>query len=112
MQLLPLRAAVRPVLFTVALADGSTVGFRVYWLARAAGWYMDMLTTEGTPVSTGRRITPGAVMAFPGAGVGVPPGQFVAMGPDRYGREDLGRTVTVGYLTADEVAALADPTEA
>lgn len=84
--------------------EGVTVGFRVYWIPRCAGWYLDLLTPAGEDVATGIRITPQAPLAVPGSWDGAPPGRFVVTGPARYGREDLGTQVQVWYLTADEVA--------
>lgn len=101
---IPLDATNDRYRLTVTL-DGQDVGLRCYWLPRCAGWYLDLEHPDGEPIATGRRITPGAVVAFPGAGDGVPPGRFVARGPDRYGRDDLGTQVFVDYLTLDEVEA-------
>lgn len=87
--------------------DGVDLGLQVYWLPRAAGWYLDLQTPAGDDISTGVRIAPGSAVAFPSAGDGVPPGVFVALGPASYGREDLGGQVEVAYVTAAEVEAAA-----
>lgn len=103
-QILPLSSAsprdrIRPTL------DGVAVGLVVYWLRRSAGWYLDAESDDGTPIATGVRITPGAVLAFPGAAEGLPPGRFVAVGADAYSYDDLGSAVQVMYLPAAEVEA-------
>ena len=97
-QVLPLTAARDDYRFTVTL-DGEDVGLRCYWLPRAAGWYLDLETAAGEPIATGARITPGAEVAFPAAGTGVPAGRFVAEGPDAYGHDDLGTQVRVIYVS-------------
>ena len=58
-----------------------------------------------TTIAAGVRINPGAVVAFPSAGAGVPPGVFLASGPSSYGHDDLGTQVFVDYVTAAELAA-------
>ena len=91
---------------TVTL-DGVEVAMRVYWLERAAGWYVDLETPAGAVLASTVRITPGAPLAIPGAAVGLPPGTFLASGPDYYTRNDLGTQVTLDYVTAAEVAQIA-----
>lgn len=87
--------------------DDVQVGLVVYWLRRAYGWYLDVQTPEGVELATGIRITPGAVLAMPAAGAGLPPGKLVAVGADSYSQDDLGTAVQVMYLTAAEVDAVA-----
>jgi hypothetical protein len=86
--------------------DNVQVGIVVYWLQRAYGWYLDLQTPDGVELANGIRVTPGAVLAMPAAGVGLPPGKLVAMGTDSYSYDDLGSAVTVLYLTAAEVDAV------
>lgn len=102
--LLPLDASA-PRYRVVVTLDDVQVGILLYWLRRSAGWYLDLQTPDGDDLATGIRITPGAVLAVPAAGEGIPPGQFVALGPDAYGYDDLGGAVRVLYLTAAEVEA-------
>lgn len=83
--------------------DGVDIGLRVYWLDRAASWYVDLETDAGVPIATGARLSPGAVVAFPGAGAGVPPGRFVTVGPEPYQREDLGTQIQLVYVTQAEI---------
>lgn len=87
--------------------DEVQVGIVVYWLRRAFGWYLDIQTPDGVDIATGIRVTPGAVLAMPAAGEGLPPGKLVALGPDAYTYDDLGTAVTVLYLTAAEVESVA-----
>jgi hypothetical protein len=83
--------------------DDVQVGVVAYWLGRAAAWYLDIQTPEGADIATGIRVTPGAVLAMPAAGAGLPPGKLVAVGADAYSYDDLGTAVQVLYLTEAEV---------
>jgi hypothetical protein len=91
---------------TAATLDGVDVGILVVWLPRAAGWYATLLDAAGDAISLPARITPGAPLAWPTAGAGFPPGRFIALGPDDYGRDDLGAQVGISYVTAAELAGV------
>lgn len=84
--------------------DGVPVTLRVYWIELLGAWYLDLLDGAGVALATGVPIAPGSRLALPGAGEGIPPGRFVALGPDPYAREDLGGAVQLYYLTAAELA--------
>ena len=102
-QRLPLTADLGRYRVGVTLEDVDVV-LHVYWLQRCSGWYVDFEIPDGTPISTGIRLTPGAVLAAPGSAEGLPPGRFVCVGPDSYSFADLGPQVQVVYFTAAEVA--------
>lgn len=103
-QIIPVDSRAPRYQFTITL-DGVDVGLRLYWLPRAAGWYLDLLTPDGEDVATGIRVTPDAPLAVPGSWEGAPPGRFVVLGPARYGYSDLGSQVRIVYLTSEEVEA-------
>ena len=84
---------------------GVDVGVRWYWLPRCAGWYVDLEQPDGTPISTGLRLTPAAPLNAPGANEFLPDGRFVVSGPDSYTRDDLGGQVRLWWWSAQEVAA-------
>ena len=105
MKKLPLTAS--PDRYQIAVTlDGVDVGIRLAWLPRSAGWYATLLDAAGDAISLDARVTPGAPLAWPTAGDGFPPGRFIALGPDDYGRDDLGAQVGISYVTAAELAAL------
>ena len=85
---------------------GVDVSIRWYWLPRCAGWYVDLEQPDGTPNSTGLRLTPAAPLNAPGASDALPDGRFYVGGPDTYGRDDLGTQVTLAWWSAEEIASL------
>lgn len=101
---IPLDAKSDRYVFSLTL-DGVACGLRCYWLPRTGSWYLDLLDASLEALAAGVRISPGASLAFPAAGDGVPPGVFVASGPSSYGHDDLGTQVFVDYVTAAELAA-------
>jgi hypothetical protein len=90
---------------TVTLGDAQ---FRLTftWRERPRAWYLDIETLEGTPLASGRRLSPGWDVLYgllPEAGV--PAGHLFVTGPDPYEREQLGGDVQVIWMGSDEEPA-------
>lgn len=80
------------------------IAFR--WLPRVGRWAC-VVTDPSTKVPIGieQHVTDGGILLLDVRLPGVPPGTFVFRGEDPYGRDDLGETIRLYYLTAAEVSA-------
>lgn len=79
------------------------------WRQRAASWYFDLFTADGTAIALGRRMSAGfAPIANVGFDVDVAPdGNLFVRGSDGYLREDLGKTLILVRYANDELPATA-----
>lgn len=84
--------------------DGVTIALRFAWRQRSGAWYVDVLDGRGEPIVLGQRVSPAAPLTPDVTAPGLPPGRLWAIGPDRYGQEQLGTDVQIVYLTAAEIA--------
>ena len=84
-----------------------TYDLRLTWRERPASWYLDLWTTDGTPIALGRRLTPGWDPIL-GLGIEDSPddgGFLLVRGPDPYQRSDLGGSLRLVWMDAAEMAA-------
>lgn len=100
---LPLRGDVDRYVRRYSL-DGVTVSIALAWRQRTGSWYMDMTASDGTPILTGQRVSPGVPVLPDPTVPGAPPGALVMLGPDPYLRGQIGSDVRLVYLTAAEIA--------
>lgn len=97
------------IALTVSL-DGIEITLRLRWLPRCSGWYLTIEDSDGTVVSTGRRVCTGSPLIPDRTLTTLPPGQIVARGAvDLTRREYLGGAVQLLYLTADEWSQVVTP---
>lgn len=89
--------------------DGVRFDVRFTWFERRRGWFLDVWTADGTPIVSGRRLSPGS---SPLIGLGLdddPAGLLYVSGPDPYNQADLGASLRVVYVSsADLVSTVAD----
>jgi hypothetical protein len=108
-QQLPLVPAIANYDFATVLG-GTTYVFNVYWNARDAAWYLDLLAEDETPIRHGVKILLGSPLGRRSASPLFPAGVLLAS--DLSGEnldatfDDLGTRVVVYFFTADELAAL------
>lgn len=82
--------------------DGTVFKYRMTWRDRTASWYMDLLTLQGAPIVSGRRVSPGSVIV-PRGTPGAPPGLIYCDGSvDPYVFGDLGTSIRILYYSRDE----------
>lgn len=111
-QRLPIRPSVPSFRFGTNL-DGVQYRFAFHWNERAgedggAGWYMDVLEVDDTPIRMGIRVVLGVRLGHRTADSRFPPGELVARDLSGEGREagldDFGERVVIDYKTPAEVA--------
>lgn len=86
--------------------DGVRYRIRLSWNYRTRSWYMDLFDADDNRIAAGRRLSPGYV-PIPAGVPNAPLGTFyVTGGVDQYGREDLGVSIGLVYVPADELAAI------
>lgn len=95
-------ANVDTVRSTLTVGD-VTMRLRLRWLAPLRGWYVDLLTPEGVPIATTRRLCIGVDVIADHTDDRVPPGPLLPLradgrGDDLVRRDDLGDGVTLYYL--------------
>jgi len=84
--------------------DGVVFKYRMTWRDRTACWYMDLLTLQGVPIVSGRRVSPGSAI-IPRGTPGAPPGIIFCDGSlDPYAFGDLGASIRILYYSAEERA--------
>lgn len=89
--------------------DGRVYQLRLTWSQRRGGWYLDVGTEAGRWIVQGRRL---CANESPLAGVqddDLPPGVLLVIGRDPYAREDLGASLLLTYIPADEVPVAVRP---
>lgn len=95
--------------------------FAFHWNARAgedggAGWFMDVLESDDTPIRMGIRVVLGARLGRRVADSRFPPGELIARDLSGAGKEatldDLGIRVVIDYTSPEELAAFAALREA
>lgn len=85
---------------TVTLGD-ETMRYRRTWRPRLRAWYVDIWHADGTPVILGRRLSVGQTLQ---GGLPINPGAVIlVIGPDEYGREDLGDRLEEIVIDFDEL---------
>lgn len=94
-----------------ATLDGAEFEFRLYWIERCEGWYMDLATAAGVDIIVGRRISVGSWLLRGVVHAQRPAGALTVVdlsGDDAEpGPTDLGDRVRLMYLTADEARGFA-----
>jgi hypothetical protein len=83
--------------------EGVTFGFRTYWNARNASWYLDIQDIEGNDISAGKRIGANALL---NRSITQMAGDLLAVSLDDTdtsdpGRLDLGQRVIIAYVESD-----------
>lgn len=78
---------------------------RLTWRARCAGWYLDLVLLDGTPIALGRRLCAGIPVVIGPIVENAPPGMIVVRGTDDYARDDLGTALVLAYYATGEIAA-------
>lgn len=90
--------------------ENVTYLFRVRWNARAAAWYMDLMTEDGTSIRMGMKIVLGAMFGVRSPSALFPAGVFMASDMSQQnldaGLDDMGTRIQVFFYTLDEVDAL------
>jgi hypothetical protein len=102
----------RPELRWRTLFEGAWYRFRLVYLERTLGWWLDVLEDGGTALVEGIRVVEGRDLLAPFRTVGVPPGQLfvqdadgLGRAPDRHAWQGFARLY---YRPTDIVAAAAD----
>lgn len=105
---LDIEPSVTPQRFATVLED-RTFLFDFRWNARAAAWFMDILTEDEVAVRTSIKVVLG-MLGWRTTSTDFPPGVLRAYDTTGEGREagldDLGTRVVVAYYTPDEIEAL------
>ena len=83
--------------------DGAAYRLTLTWKETLGAWYLDVRTAIGNPIVLGQRVSPGGILIPDPTIDGAPPGLLHVQGPDPYLREDLGGSLSICYLTAEEV---------
>lgn len=103
---LPTRTDLARYAFDVEL-DESTFTLSFEWNDRDAGWYMSILTSEGVPLLSGRRIVVGYPLISIHRDPRLPAGTLVAIDTSSKGEDpglaDLGDRVKLLYVTRAEL---------
>jgi hypothetical protein len=101
----------RPELRWRTLLEGTWYRFRLVYLSRSLGWWLDILEDGGAAIVEGIRVTEGTDLLAPFHALAVPPGQLFAgdtdgqgRPPDRHSWQSYARLY---YRTTDVVAAAA-----
>ena len=90
---------------TVTLGDRQ-FRVRLVFRDRTSSWYMDLFDAADVPMALGRRLSPSA---FPTSGlqlVGKPDGALMVTGAEPYVRSDMGDTLVLQFIGADEVVVV------
>lgn len=83
-----------------ATLEGVRVSWALRWLGRLGRWHMALTDSTGAPIMPWQVVQPAAVVLADRRRSDVPPGTLVWIGPDAYGRLDLGRTLRLAYVSA------------
>lgn len=96
----------RPSFRVAVPLDGAVYLLGFHWNARAAAWFFDLASADGTLVLSGRPLRV-ARPIYIDVRDGVPPGAFVVIDTgtanEDPGRNDLGKRVRVYFLGIDEL---------
>jgi hypothetical protein len=105
------KLAVQPALAqqrqTVTLGD-ALYDVRLTWRERLRGWYLDLYDADGALLVGERRVEPGWGPLWGLAIEGAPTVALVVIGPTPYRREDLGASLQILIVSADEIPQSAD----
>jgi hypothetical protein len=77
--------------------------FEFTYRKRTSSWYIDVLSAEGEPLASGRRLTPGWNPLDYYARPPLPLGVFLVTGPDNYAKNDLGERLLILYVPEAEI---------
>lgn len=80
--------------------DGVVVRIALRWLARIGRWAAYLTDAAGAPASAQLLVQPGGEVLFDRRSASAPPGRLVWVGPDDYGRLDLGARLRLWYVPA------------
>lgn len=83
--------------------DGRTYRVTLRWSERRIGWYLDVATEAGRRLVSGRRLCPGESPLAGLVDMDAPPGLLLVLGPDGYGRDDLGGSLRLTYVSAADL---------
>lgn len=82
--------------------------FDVRWNDRAGSWFLDVLSSDETPIRSGIRLVLGTILGGRTVSLAFPAGALIAVDLSNAGQEagfdDLGTRVVVYYYTVEELA--------
>jgi hypothetical protein len=89
-----------PVFSVGAVLDGLEVRFSLRWLPFVGLWTCTLKSPAGVDLSMPLMVQPGGLIRADVRDPRVPPGSLLWLGPDGYGRDDLGETLRLVYVSA------------
>ncbi len=89
-----------PLVSAGAELDGIETRFSLRWLPFVGRWTCTLKAPDGDDLSMPLMVQPGGLIRADVRDPRVPPGSLLWLGPDDYGRDDLGGTLRLIYVPA------------